>query len=92
MLYLAWGDVTGWVPQGGANLGTKRTLPAGKMKEISERLKEYQIQALLIIGGFEVKYLVVIYSFYVTENICRPTKLDCSLQKLEINMMLLKFL
>lgn len=50
---LEWSDVTGWVGQGGAFLGTKRTLPDGKYKEIAARLKEFKIQGLLIIGGFE---------------------------------------
>ncbi|XP_065086215.1 ATP-dependent 6-phosphofructokinase isoform X2 [Ochlerotatus camptorhynchus] len=48
-----WSNVTGWVGQGGAFLGTKRTLPEGKFKEVAARLKEFNIQALLIIGGFE---------------------------------------
>lgn len=51
---MQWSDVTGWVGQGGAILGTKRTLPEGKLPQIAARLKEYKIQALLIIGGFEV--------------------------------------
>lgn len=50
---MGWSDVTGWVGQGGAFLGTKRTLPEGKFKEIAARLKEYRIQGLLVIGGFE---------------------------------------
>ncbi|XP_030370642.1 ATP-dependent 6-phosphofructokinase isoform X2 [Scaptodrosophila lebanonensis] len=50
---LNWSDVSGWVGQGGAYLGTKRTLPEGKFKEIAARLKEFKIQGLLIIGGFE---------------------------------------
>nr|XP_018898104.1 PREDICTED: ATP-dependent 6-phosphofructokinase isoform X3 [Bemisia tabaci] len=50
---MQWSDVTGWVGQGGAILGTKRTLPEGKLPQIAARLKEYKIQALLIIGGFE---------------------------------------
>lgn len=48
-----WADVTGWVGQGGAFLGTKRTLPEGKFKEIAQRFREYKIQGLLVIGGFE---------------------------------------
>lgn len=47
-------DVTGWVAQGGAFLGTKRTLPGSKAGEIAARIKEFKIQGLLIIGGFEV--------------------------------------
>ncbi|XP_053666557.1 ATP-dependent 6-phosphofructokinase isoform X2 [Anopheles marshallii] len=50
---MEWSDVTGWVGQGGAFLGTKRTLPEGQFKEIAARLKEFGIQALLIVGGFE---------------------------------------
>ncbi|KAI4470917.1 phosphofructokinase [Holotrichia oblita] len=50
---LLWSDVTGWVAQGGAMLGTKRTLPGSKLEDIAQRLKEFNIQALLIIGGFE---------------------------------------
>jgi 6-phosphofructokinase 1 len=46
--------VTGWVAQGGAFLGTKRTLPGDKKKEIAARIKQFNIQGLLIIGGFEV--------------------------------------
>lgn len=50
---MEWGDVTGWVGQGGAFLGTKRTLPEGKFKEIAARFKEFGIQGLLVVGGFE---------------------------------------
>ncbi|XP_065204748.1 ATP-dependent 6-phosphofructokinase isoform X3 [Planococcus citri] len=50
---MKWADVAGWVSQGGAFLGTKRTLPGDRMPQIAARLKEYNIQALLIIGGFE---------------------------------------
>nr|CAD7457580.1 unnamed protein product [Timema tahoe] len=49
-----WSDVTGWVGQGGAMLGTKRTLPGQRINQVAARLKEFKIQALLIIGGFEV--------------------------------------
>lgn len=55
---MQWSDVTGWVGQGGAMLGTKRTLPEKRMPEIAARLKEFNIQALLIIGGFEVSNIL----------------------------------
>ena len=51
---MEWSDVTGWVGQGGAFLGIKRTLPEGKYAEIAARLRQFKIQALLVIGGFEV--------------------------------------
>lgn len=50
---MEWSDVTGWVGQGGAFLGTKRTLPENKFEKIAERFREHKIQGLLIIGGFE---------------------------------------
>nr|AHB50479.1 6-phosphofructokinase [Mayetiola destructor] len=48
-----WSEVAGWVGQGGAFLGTKRTLPEGKFDKIASRLREFNIHGLLIIGGFE---------------------------------------
>eukprot|EP00093_Oithona_nana_P011499 11499.XXX_630020_632552_1 [CDS] Oithona nana genome sequencing. len=50
---MKWGDVNGWVSQGGALLGTKRTLPEGKYEEIAQQLKKFNIEGLMIIGGFE---------------------------------------
>ena len=50
---MQWGDVNGWVSQGGALLGTKRTLPAGNFEEIAQQLKKFKIEGLMIIGGFE---------------------------------------
>ncbi|XP_066585048.1 ATP-dependent 6-phosphofructokinase isoform X2 [Prorops nasuta] len=49
-----WSSVTGWVAQGGAYLGTKRAPPKeDQLPQIAQKLKEFGIQALLIIGGFE---------------------------------------
>lgn len=50
---MTWGDVNGWVSQGGALLGTKRTLPAGKFAQVAEQLKKFKIEGMMIIGGFE---------------------------------------
>ncbi|XP_076332985.1 ATP-dependent 6-phosphofructokinase-like isoform X2 [Tachypleus tridentatus] len=50
---IGWGEVNGWVGQGGAFLGTKRTLPEKYMEQCVASLKKYKIQALLVIGGFE---------------------------------------
>ncbi|XP_027004977.1 ATP-dependent 6-phosphofructokinase, platelet type isoform X4 [Tachysurus fulvidraco] len=50
---IKWGDVGGWTGQGGSLLGTKRTLPAKHVKEIAEQMRKYNINALLVIGGFE---------------------------------------
>ncbi|XP_063993770.1 ATP-dependent 6-phosphofructokinase isoform X2 [Diachasmimorpha longicaudata] len=49
-----WPSVTGWVAQGGAYLGTKRAPPKEEqLPQIAAKLREFGIQALLIIGGFE---------------------------------------
>ncbi|XP_029167853.1 ATP-dependent 6-phosphofructokinase isoform X4 [Nylanderia fulva] len=49
-----WPSVTGWVSEGGAKLGTKRSPPQeDQLPAIAQKLKEFGIQALLIIGGFE---------------------------------------
>ncbi|KAL1430650.1 hypothetical protein MTO96_014842 [Rhipicephalus appendiculatus] len=56
---MAWHDVSGWVGQGGAFLGTKRTLPGNMMEQCVAKLREFKIQALLVIGGFEGYHTVL---------------------------------
>ncbi|XP_027144513.1 ATP-dependent 6-phosphofructokinase, platelet type isoform X5 [Larimichthys crocea] len=48
-----WGDVGGWTGQGGSLLGTKRTLPGKHLEKIAEQMRIHNINALLVIGGFE---------------------------------------
>ncbi|KAL4624654.1 ATP-dependent 6-phosphofructokinase, platelet type isoform X5 [Arapaima gigas] len=50
---IKWGDVGGWTGQGGSLLGTKRTLPAKHLDKIAEQMRAHNINALLVIGGFE---------------------------------------
>ncbi|XP_051970344.1 ATP-dependent 6-phosphofructokinase, platelet type-like isoform X1 [Xyrauchen texanus] len=50
---IKWADVGGWTGQGGSLLGTKRTLPAKNVAKIAEQIRKYNINALLVIGGFE---------------------------------------
>jgi 6-phosphofructokinase 1 len=48
-----WMSVSAWVSKGGAELGTNRTIPvAGDFYAIARQLEGYQIQALLMIGGW----------------------------------------
>lgn len=50
---LSWGDVDGWVGEGGAFLGTSRHTPGPEdLYAISRAIETNQIDALLIIGGF----------------------------------------
>lgn len=52
-----WGDVTNWVMHGGSFLGTQKQLPNEKsLPRIAEQLKKHNIQALLMVGGFEVAF------------------------------------
>ncbi|MCJ8729106.1 hypothetical protein PDJAM_G00102360 [Pangasius djambal] len=57
---ITWSVVGDWTGHGGSNLGTKRTLPASLMEEISLNIAKFNIHALIIIGGFEmnVEHLV----------------------------------
>uniref|UniRef100_A0A3P8S786 ATP-dependent 6-phosphofructokinase n=1 Tax=Amphiprion percula TaxID=161767 RepID=A0A3P8S786_AMPPE len=50
---IKWADVGGWTGQGGSLLGTKRTLPAKHVDKIAEQMRMHNINALLVIGGFE---------------------------------------
>ncbi|XP_061879059.1 ATP-dependent 6-phosphofructokinase, platelet type-like isoform X1 [Entelurus aequoreus] len=50
---IKWGDVGGWTGQGGSLLGTKRTLPGKHLAQIAEQMRIHNINALLVIGGFE---------------------------------------
>ncbi|KAM6971384.1 ATP-dependent 6-phosphofructokinase, platelet type isoform 3-T3 [Tautogolabrus adspersus] len=50
---IKWADVGGWTGQGGSLLGTKRTLPAKHVDKIAEQMRQHNINALLIVGGFE---------------------------------------
>lgn len=53
-----WKDVSGWVGQASAILGTNRNIAEGHFKEIAARLKEYKIQGLLVVGGFEAYHSI----------------------------------
>jgi hypothetical protein len=53
---MTWSEVSGWVGQGGAFLGTKRTLPEKHLSQVAAKLREFGIQGLLVIGGFEVNH------------------------------------
>ncbi|XP_056610647.1 ATP-dependent 6-phosphofructokinase, liver type [Triplophysa dalaica] len=50
---VAWHQVAGWTGQGGSLLGTKRTRPSTCMEKLVENLKKFNIQSLLVVGGFE---------------------------------------
>ncbi|KAF7722032.1 6-phosphofructokinase, alpha subunit [Apophysomyces ossiformis] len=53
---VTWFSVDGWTSRGGSELGTNRAVPGEKdvdMGMVAYQLQNYNIQALMIIGGFE---------------------------------------
>uniref|UniRef100_A0A8C7MKU3 6-phosphofructokinase n=1 Tax=Oncorhynchus kisutch TaxID=8019 RepID=A0A8C7MKU3_ONCKI len=64
---IKWADVGGWTGQGGSLLGTKRTLPAKHVEKIAEQMRAHNINALLVIGGFESFFICII--FYTCDRI-----------------------
>ncbi|XP_010881098.1 ATP-dependent 6-phosphofructokinase, platelet type isoform X6 [Esox lucius] len=71
---IKWGDVGGWTGQGGSILGTKRTLPAKYLDKIAEQIRIHNINALLVIGGFEAfECLLQLYEARTShEDFCIP--------------------
>merc|ERR1719347_1753975 len=56
---ISWASVNGWVSEGGALLGTKRTLPETNLEACAANLSKYKIQGLVVIGGFEAFHAVL---------------------------------
>ncbi|KAF9942473.1 6-phosphofructokinase, alpha subunit [Mortierella alpina] len=50
---LQWMDVDGWMAHGGSELGTNRDQPSLDMGMVSYQLQKFNIQSLILIGGFE---------------------------------------
>ena len=50
---LSWLGVDSWMARGGSELGTNRTLPATDIGAVASKIQEFNIQALMMIGGFE---------------------------------------
>ncbi len=50
---LEWSDVESWLPEGGAELGVRRTVPSvDELYRISRTLEDHKVDALLMIGGW----------------------------------------
>ncbi|XP_008272229.1 ATP-dependent 6-phosphofructokinase, platelet type isoform X1 [Oryctolagus cuniculus] len=71
---IRWGDVGGWTGQGGSILGTKRILPGKYLEEIATQIRTHNINAILIIGGFEAYHSMLILGEARTrhEEFCIP--------------------
>uniref|UniRef100_A0A8C4GF25 6-phosphofructokinase n=1 Tax=Dicentrarchus labrax TaxID=13489 RepID=A0A8C4GF25_DICLA len=71
---LALHTLAGWTGKGGSMLGTKRSLPAKVMEEISLSITKFNIHAIIIIGGFEafVGGLEMVQAREKYEELCIP--------------------
>ncbi len=50
---LSWSDVEGWLVDGGADLGVRRTIPTvEELYRISRSIEDHHIDAMLMIGGW----------------------------------------
>lgn len=58
---LTWIGVDGWTSKGGSELGTNRAVPgeAVEMGMIAYQIQKFNIQSLLVIGGFEAYVSVI---------------------------------
>ncbi|ODV67953.1 alpha subunit of 6-phosphofructokinase [Hyphopichia burtonii NRRL Y-1933] len=50
---LNWLDVEGWHNKGGSEIGTNRSLPSENFGNVAYYLQKYQLNGLIIVGGFE---------------------------------------
>ncbi|KAK3831339.1 MAG: 6-phosphofructokinase [Linnemannia elongata] len=50
---LKWMDVDGWIAHGGSELGTNRDQPSLDLGMVSYQLQKFNIQSLILVGGFE---------------------------------------
>jgi len=50
---LSWLRVDTWTTRGGSELGTNRTLPAADIGQVAAAFQRHNIDALLVVGGFE---------------------------------------
>ncbi|KAF9352378.1 6-phosphofructokinase, alpha subunit [Mortierella sp. NVP85] len=50
---MQWMDVDGWLAHGGSELGTNRDQPSLDLGMVSYQLQKFDIQSLILIGGFE---------------------------------------
>ncbi|KAF5371823.1 hypothetical protein D9615_009575 [Tricholomella constricta] len=50
---LSWLGVDSWMARGGSELGTNRTLPSVDLGAVAAKFQQFNLQALMMIGGFE---------------------------------------
>ncbi len=91
---LKWGDVEGWAEDGGAELGTRRTIPTPEQYyALSRAIENTKLDALIVIGGF--KGYKAVYEMWQERGrypafnipiICIPASIDNNLPGAEISI------
>lgn len=91
---LSWADVDTWISLGGAELGTRRDIPAVEdLYRVGRALEEHHIDALMIIGGFN-GYLAAHtllaererYPAFRIPIVCVPATIDNNLPGSELSL------
>ena len=91
---VGWREVEGWADNGGAHLGTRRTVPrVEELYAISRALEDHRIDGLLVIGGwdgYEAAHLLhgegVRYPAFRIPIVCVPASIDNNLPGSELSI------
>ena len=91
---LGWADVEGWLADGGANLGVRRTMPsAADLYPICRALEEHRVDALIMIGGWNGYQAIHLlhrerdrYPALRMPMVCVPASIDNNLPGTEISI------
>jgi 6-phosphofructokinase 1 len=89
-----WMSVNGYAPRGGAELGTNRKIPVDSdFYAIARNLEKFQIQGLLVIGGFSGYEAVIelhtrrhIFPAFNLPIVCLPASIDNDLPASELSV------
>lgn len=89
---LKWGDVEGWAEDGGAELGTRRTIPTiDQFYALGRAIEKAEIDALIVIGGFKaykIAYEMIQekdrYPAFNIPIVCVPASIDNNLPDCEL--------
>lgn len=91
---LGWADVEGWAEDGGAMLGTRRTIPTeDDYYALARQIENAQLDALIMIGGFKGYKMVFDmykhrdhYPAFKIPILCVPASIDNNLPGSELSI------
>jgi 6-phosphofructokinase 1 len=91
---MSWMSVSGWASMGGSELGTNRKIPeGGELYSIARNIEKNEIEALLIIGGWEA-YVTAFHLLNERRNypafdipmVCLPATINNNLPGSELSI------